>query len=54
MREISGLTLTDDDRLFGIADEEAIVYELDSTEGRLVKTFALGDPVVLGDFEGLA
>jgi len=54
LREISGLALTDDERLFGIADEEAIVYELDYTEGRLVKAFALGDPVVLGDFEGLA
>ena len=54
LREISGLALTDDERLFGIADEEAIVYELDYAEGRLVKAFALGDPVVLGDFEGLA
>jgi uncharacterized protein YjiK len=54
LREISGLALTDDERLFGITDEEAIVYELDYTDGRLVKAFALGDPLLVGDFEGLA
>jgi len=30
------------------------VYELDYQEGRIVKSFALGDPVVLADFEGIA
>jgi uncharacterized protein YjiK len=54
LREISGLALNTEERLFGITDEEAIVYELDYSSGRLVKAFALGDPVVPGDFEGLA
>lgn len=54
LNEISGLALTADRRLLGITDETAIVYELDYEEGRLVKAFALGEPVVKGDFEGIA
>ena len=54
MREISGLALTSDERLFAITDEEAIVYELDYQMGGVVKSFALGDPIVRGDFEGIA
>lgn len=54
LNEISGLALTPDERLFAIADEAAIVYELDFSEGRLRKAFALGDPVERGDFEGIA
>jgi uncharacterized protein YjiK len=54
LNEISGLTLTGDQRLLAVTDELAIVYELDSSEGRLVKAFALGDPTLRGDFEGIA
>lgn len=54
LREISGLALTDDGRLLAVADEYAIVYELDYTEGRIVKSFALGEPTIEGDFEGIA
>ena len=53
LREISGLALTDDQRLLAIADEEAIVYEYDYNNGRLVKAFALGDPTLRDDFEGI-
>lgn len=53
LREISGLALTDDERLLSITDEIAIVYELDFLAGKIVKTFALGDPMVRGDFEGI-
>ena len=52
--EISGLALTDDNRLLAIGDELAIVYELDYVAGRLVKAFAFGDPTLRGDFEGIA
>jgi uncharacterized protein YjiK len=52
--EISGLALTGDERLLAVDDEEAIVYELDYAEGRLVKAFAFGDPALRGDFEGIA
>lgn len=54
LNEISGLALADDGRLFGVDDESAIVYELDYTRGRIVKAFALGNPAVRGDFEGIA
>ncbi len=54
LREISGLATTPDGRLFGHDDEVGVLYELDIENGALVKAFALGDPVVRGDFEGLA
>lgn len=54
LNEISGLALTPDGRLLGVIDEAAIVYELDYDEGRLVKVFALGVPIVRDDFEGIA
>ena len=54
LREISGLALTTDERLLAVTDEEAIIYELDYATGHLVKAFALGDPTIRGDFEGIA
>lgn len=54
LREISGLALTPDERLLAVADEKAVVYELDYQEGKIIKSFAFGDPVVRGDFEGIA
>ena len=54
LREISGLALTDDARLFAIADEEAEVVEIDYVAGEVRKRFELGQPVLRGDFEGLA
>lgn len=54
LREISGLALADDGRLYAVTDEEAVVYEIDYESGRLVRTFAAGNPVLRGDFEGIA
>jgi len=54
LNEISGLALTHDQRLLAITDEEAIVYEYDFDAGRMVKAFALGEPTVRDDFEGIA
>jgi len=54
LHEISGLALTADQRLFSVTDEEAIVYELDYHTGKLVKAFAIGQPTVRADFEGIA
>jgi uncharacterized protein YjiK len=54
LREISGLALTADQRLLAVTDESAIVYELDYDSGALVKAFALGEPTLRGDFEGIA
>lgn len=52
--EISGLALTSDERLLAITDEIAVVYEIDYTDGGLVRAFAFGDPPVRADFEGIA
>lgn len=54
LKEVSGLALTEDERLFAIEDESANVFELDYTKGRLIKRFAVSDPVLKGDFEGIA
>ncbi len=54
LKEISGLALTPDERLFAVNDEQAVIYELDYQEGRIKKTFALGRPVPRDDFEGIA
>lgn len=54
LREISGLAVSPDARLFGHDDEQAVIYEIDAAAGRLVKAFALGDPPLQDDFEGLA
>jgi uncharacterized protein YjiK len=54
IHEISGLAMTADGRLFGIGDEKAAIYQLDDRSGDIIKRFQLGDPVIKGDFEGLA
>jgi uncharacterized protein YjiK len=54
LREISGLAVSPDGRLFAHDDEAAVIYELDVARRTIVKAFALGDPVERGDFEGLA
>lgn len=53
LREVSGLALDPDGRLFAHGDELAEVFEIDYRSGRLVKRFALGDPPLQGDFEGI-
>lgn len=54
LEEISGLAVTPDGRLIGHDDELAKIYELDIETGQIVKTFAVGDRTVKGDFEGIA
>lgn len=54
LREISGLAVTPDDRVFAHDDERGVIYEIDPVEGRLVKAFGLGDVTASDDFEGLA
>ncbi|MEQ8860251.1 MAG: hypothetical protein RIC56_16560 [Pseudomonadales bacterium] len=54
LREVSGLALDADGRLFAHADEVAVVFELDYRDGRVIKRFALGDPPRPGDYEGIA
>lgn len=54
LREISGLAVSPDGRLFAHDDEHAVIYQLDAARGAIVKSFALGDQTLTGDFEALA
>ncbi|UCG85704.1 MAG: SdiA-regulated domain-containing protein [Gemmatimonadota bacterium] len=54
IREVSGLTTTPDDRVWAHDDEWGIIYQLDISNGEVVKVFAFGDPGAKGDFEGIA
>ncbi len=53
LREISGLALDGDDRLFAHGDELGIIYQLDYSRGAVVGRFAL-QGLVKADFEGIA
>lgn len=54
LREASGLAMTDDGRLFSHDDEQATVYQLNYTTGKIVKQFSLGRFGISGDFEDIA
>ncbi len=67
LREISGLAVAPDGRVFGHGDEEGRVFELEPRTGRILKAFALRpgthdpdlgkkskDGTVAGDFEDIA
>ncbi len=54
LREISGLAMSPDGRLFVHNDESGVVYEVDYLKGKIVKSFSLGRFAVRADFEGLA
>lgn len=53
LREISGLALTADDRLFTHGDELGRIVEIDYRRGVIVKEFTVGSPAIRGDFEAL-
>ena len=53
LREISGMTTDEQGRLFAHGDEHAIIHQIDFVSGGIIKSFALGDPPVPGDFEGI-
>jgi uncharacterized protein YjiK len=67
LREVSGLAVTADGRLFAHGDEEAVIYQLEPRTGKTVKRFGLEpgagvpdlgkkskDGRVAGDFEDIA
>jgi uncharacterized protein YjiK len=54
LKEISGLTMTKDNRLFAHDDERGILYQLDYESGRIIKKFMIGKFVKKADFEGIA
>lgn len=54
LKEISGITMTPDGRLFAHQDEYAYVYQIDITSGEIIKTFSAGNPALKDDFEDIA
>jgi len=54
LQELSGLTMTHDDRLFGHDDEKAIIYQINQSNGSVIKSFSVGKKTVKKDFEGIA
>ncbi len=56
LEEISGLAMTEDDRLLAHNDEKGVIHEIDYRNGVIVKEFQLADmkDPVTDDFEGIA
>lgn len=54
LNEISGLTITGDDRLYAHNDEIGKVFELDIETGKIINQFNLGKKKLKRDFEGIA
>jgi uncharacterized protein YjiK len=54
LQELSGLAMTSDGRLFGHNDEQADIFQIDYSDGSIIKSFSLGDKPLKKDFEGVA
>lgn len=54
LREVSGLAAASPGSVFAHSDEGGVVHEIGLTDGRVIRSFALGDPVEADDFEGIA
>ena len=52
--EISGLSITNDGRLFCHDDERGVIFQIDSKTGKIIKRFQLGKFGLDADFEGMA
>ncbi len=53
LKEISGMTITPDNRLFAHNDEKGIIFQIDMNNGDIIKRFSLGDLPVMEDFEDI-
>ena len=54
LSEASGLAFTPDGRLFSHGDERGVVYQIDYSQGTIIKQFSLGSFGVKDDFEDIA
>ncbi len=54
LKEISGLTTSENGGIFSHDDERGIVYQIDYIKGEIKKKFAIGTPIPNRDFEGIA
>ncbi|MFN0158640.1 MAG: SdiA-regulated domain-containing protein [Bacteroidota bacterium] len=52
--EASGLATTPDGRLLTHDDEKGVVYQVDYTNGKIIKRFSIGSAFLEEDFEGIA
>lgn len=53
LKEISGLTLNSEGRIFTHNDEKGVVYEIDFDNRKISKSFSIGWKTVYRDFEGI-
>lgn len=53
LKEISGIAVTEDDRVFAEEDEHGIIYQINLQSGKVVKSFSLGEKIIHGDFEDI-
>ncbi|HLF15801.1 MAG TPA: SdiA-regulated domain-containing protein [Bacteroidota bacterium] len=54
LREVSGIALTKDGRLFAHNDERGAVYRIDPATGKMIKQFAVGERRLQEDLEDIA
>lgn len=54
LSEISGLALVGNSSVYAHGDEAATIFELDFQSGKILRTFSLGRPPAIGDFEAIA
>ena len=54
LREVSGLAMASENSVYAHNDEHGIIYEVMLADGAVKSAFALGDPTVKADFEGIA
>jgi hypothetical protein len=53
LSEVSGLAPAGSDSVFAHNDEAAVVHEVRIADGSIIRSFALGRPAAVGDFEGV-
>jgi len=51
--EMSGLAVASETSVFTHNDEHGIIYEVSIIDGEILRIFALGDPTIAADFEGI-
>ncbi len=54
LTEISGLAVASPDSVYAHDDESGIIHEVSLDNGRILRAFAIGNPVVEDDLEGIA
>jgi uncharacterized protein YjiK len=54
LQELSGLAMSPDGRLFGHNDERGDIYQIDQSDGSIIKSFSVGEKTLKKDFEGIA